>query len=262
MRLLSMYTLILFVSLIITSCVCDCEIPCDGEIPVNTILEEDIYEWFEFYENSTDTLYENKLITERYFVDQDSTIRTERIDTLEFITTSSFIEDAQCHPFCPSVCEKLEGNIISPRIDQLRAQVKIEAGGLLDTNSVAIEIIILFPLRKSYQFSMDDTGNVLDNLQVFDIDEESNGFIYTAALQEEIERIEITEIPELNHEGVIYNQCYQMLDAISFDTDTFRSFKFILCKDDGPILFERQESFYFPELNKTQFDWHTIKKIN
>ena len=246
----------------VTSCVCDCLPPCEEEGQIISVVETESLEWFEYYENSIDTIFTNRLVTSRYYSNNDTTIITDKTDTISFVTTSNFVEDAQCIEGCPSICEKIDGNITGFLNNlEINPQVNLTAGALTGDSIISIELLSTRPINKSYIFSVRNTGELTGDINAFRLKKENRDVIKTRLSQEEINRVIVSQLDEFELDGTIYENCYELLDSIAFDSGSFYSLRIIINQNEGPILFEGRSSSYFPDIDKTQFDLNIIKKL-
>lgn len=257
--ILNLYIITIWLS----SCgVCDCVDPCPAAGPPLSLVEAESAVWFEYYEQSEDTIYTRELISQRYDQAGDSIITTESLDTIRFSNVSIFNDAVSCSAFldCQDVCEQIEAFSISLQNTwKFAPRLILTAGRLSDPDRINIEAFSLN--EKSYRFSIGNNGENIQGIQVFNIEEDNQNIKYTSLSQNEIDRVIISQLDEFELDGINYDQCFEIMDSMVSDPNSPNYFRLVFNVNDGPILFEDVNSYFNPNTSITQSDMDIIKKL-
>ena len=245
----------------ITSC-CDCLEPCPDGGPFVTMVEEQSLLWFDYYELAEDITYTSELSRQRYDQQIDSTIVTKTIDTIQFAVVSNLDAEVSCAPNfdCPNVCEQINAAASAQlNSSEIPPSLLLSAGVMSEENMIDVEVFSIE--QKSYRFSIRNNGEGIDDIQVFNVERDSRNIRYSSVSQEEIDRVSISMLDEFNLDGVNYNQCVELIDSTSLGPNSFHCFKLVFNRNDGPIIFEDNQSSNETNQDERQFDHLIIKKL-
>ena len=259
----SKFSFILLAILVVyvSSC-CDCLEPCPDGGPIVTMVEEESLPWFDYYELAEDIIYTSELSRQRYDQQIDSTIVNKTIDTIQFAVVSNLDVEVSCAPNfdCPNICEQINAaasSLLNP--SEISPSLLLSAGVLSEENMINVEVFSIE--QKSYRFSIRNDGEIMNDIQVFKVERDNRNLKYSAVSQEEIDRVTVAELDEFNLDGVSYNQCFELIDSSSLGPNSFHYFKFIFNRNDGPIIFEDNQSSNETNQNERQFDQLILKKL-
>jgi len=255
--------LLMIISVISSSCaVCDCLEPCPGGGPIISIVEEESLPWFEYYQFSEEDMYLGEISRQRIDPLSDSIIISLTADTIQFAIESSFEDEVSCDSTfdCPNICEQITGTTSSLQNPTgISPGLILTAGRLSEENIINIETFSIN--QKSYRFSIRNDGEVINDIQVFNVKNDNRNIKYTSVSQEEIDRVKVSQLDVFQLDGKNYSQCYELLDSTLLGSNSFQYFRMVFSRNDGPIIFEDIQSSNEINEDERQFDLEVIKKL-